>query len=68
MQEILLITMGGIVWLASAMWVATDARKHRISPVFWMLVTLVGGPLALADYRTAREVAISGRQLHNSGH
>ncbi len=66
MEGILLITVGVLLWLACAVGIALDARRQRVSPVFWTLAGLFSGPLALADYRTAREVAMRGRRPHYS--
>ncbi len=48
--------MFGIVWLACIVWVAVDARRRGISPVFWPLVTVVSGPLGLVAYGIVREL------------
>ena len=68
MEGILLITVGGLLWLACAVGIAADARRQRVNPVFWTVAALFSGPLALADYRTAREVAMRGRGPHFSRH
>jgi hypothetical protein len=46
----------GIAWLACIIWVAIDARKHSIIPVFWPLATLISGPLGLVAYGIVREL------------
>lgn len=51
----------GIVWLACIIWVAIDAGKRGISPVFWALVTLISGPLGLVAYGIVRELVGKGR-------
>jgi len=33
------VVVYGIVWLACVVWVAIDAGRHGISPVFWPFVT-----------------------------
>jgi uncharacterized membrane protein YoaK (UPF0700 family) len=49
------------VWLVIAVWlgcfvvVAIDSAFRRISPVFWRLAGLVGGPFALLAYGLVRE-------------
>ncbi len=48
MNEVILIAASGTLWLACAVWVATDARRRGAGTVFWALVTLAGGPPALA--------------------
>ncbi len=54
MPGVMLVTLSLIIWLACVVRVAKDARKHRVRPLFWTLVTMANGPLGLADYRTAR--------------
>lgn len=51
------VILWGIVWLACIIWVAADARKRGISPIFWPLATLVSGPLGLVAYGIVRELA-----------
>ncbi len=48
-------------WLVVAVWVgcfivvAVDSAYRRISPVFWRLAGLFGGPFALLAYGLVRE-------------
>ena len=42
------------VWLGCFMLVAVDSVLRGISPVFWRLATLVGGPFALLAYGMVR--------------
>ena len=48
-------------WLAIGIWVgcfivvAVDSAYRRISPVFWRLAALFGGPFALLAYSLVRE-------------
>jgi hypothetical protein len=48
-------------WLVVAVWVgcfvvvAVDSACRRISPVFWRLAALFGGPFALLAYGLVRE-------------
>ena len=48
-------------WLVVAVWVgcfvvvAVDSAYRRISPVFWRLAALFGGPFALLAYALVRE-------------
>lgn len=48
-------------WLAVGIWVgcfivvAVDSAFRRISPWFWRLATLFGGPFALLAYGLVRE-------------
>ncbi len=51
----------GIAWLACIIWVAIDAGKRGISPVFWPLATLISGPLGLVAYGIVRELAAKER-------
>lgn len=49
-------------WLAIGIWVgcflvvAIDSAYKRISPVFWRLAALFGGPFALLAYGVVREM------------
>ncbi len=49
-------------WLAIGIWVgcfivvAVDSAYKRISPVFWRLAALFGGPFALVAYGVVREM------------
>ena len=44
-----------IVWMGSFAVVAVDSVMRGISPVFWRLAALVGGPFALLAYSLVRE-------------
>ncbi|MFC1873960.1 hypothetical protein ACFLYX_01525 [Chloroflexota bacterium] len=44
-----------IVWLGCFLVVAIDSAFKRISPVFWRLAALFGGPFALLAYGVVRE-------------
>ncbi len=45
------------IWLGCFVLVAVDSALRRISPVFWRLAALVGGPFALLAYGIVRESA-----------
>ena len=45
------------LWLGSFLLVAVDSAMRSISPVFWRLAALVGGPFALLAYGLVRESA-----------
>jgi len=45
-----------VLWLAVIIWVALDASKRNISPIFWTLVTVISGPLGLIGYGIVREL------------
>ena len=44
-----------IVWLGCFLVVAVDSAFRGISPWFWRLAALVGGPFALLAYGLVRE-------------
>lgn len=44
-----------IIWFGCFVLVAVDSAYRRISPVFWRLAALVGGPFALLAYGIVRE-------------
>ena len=46
-----------IIWLGCFVVVAVDSVMRGISPVFWRLAALFGGPLALLAYGVIREQA-----------
>jgi len=52
-----------VIWLEIAVWVgcflvvAVDSAFRGISPVFWRLAALFGGPFALLAYGLIRERA-----------
>ena len=43
------------IWVGSFLVVAVDSAYRRISPVFWRLAALFGGPFALLAYGLIRE-------------
>ena len=43
------------VWIGCFIVVAVDSAYSRISPVFWRLAALFGGPFALLAYGIIRE-------------
>jgi hypothetical protein len=45
------------VWLGCFLLVAVDSVMRGISPVFWRLAALVGGPFVLLAYGIVRELA-----------
>ncbi len=45
------------IWLGCFVLVAVDSVLRRVSPVFWRLAALVGGPFALLAYGIVRELA-----------
>ena len=44
------------IWVACIAWVALDAQRRAISPVFWPLATLLSGPLGLVTYGVVRDL------------
>ena len=44
-----------VIWLGCFLLVAWDSAFQHVSPVFWRLAALVGGPFALAAYGIVRE-------------
>ena len=50
-----------IVWLGSFILVAVDSAFRGISPVFWRLAALVGGPFALLAYGIVRSQISAGK-------
>ena len=44
------------VWVGCFLVVAVDSVMRGISPVFWRLAALVGGPFALFAYGLVREL------------
>jgi hypothetical protein len=43
------------IWVGCFLVVAIDSAFRKISPVFWRLAALVGGPFALLAYGLVRE-------------
>jgi len=54
-----------IVWLGCFLLVAVDSVLCKVSPVFWRLAALVGGPFGLLAYGIVREL-VSKRRLAES--
>ena len=46
-----------VIWLGCFILVAVDSALRGISPVFWRLAALFGGPFALLAYGLVREQA-----------
>jgi hypothetical protein len=44
-----------IIWAGCFVLVTIDSGWRKISPVFWCLASLFGGPFALAAYAIVRE-------------
>lgn len=44
-----------VIWVGCFLLVAIDSAMRGISPVFWRLAALVGGPFALLAYALVRE-------------
>lgn len=44
-----------VIWLGCFIVVSVDSAIQKISPVFWRLAALFGGPFALAAYGIVRE-------------
>ena len=44
-----------VIWLGCFFVVAVDSALRGISPVFWRLAALVGGPFVLLAYSLVRE-------------
>lgn len=47
-----------IIWVGCFLVVAIDSAFRNISPVFWRLAALFGGPFALLAYGLVREQRI----------
>ena len=50
-----------IIWLGCFIMVAVDSVMRGISPVFWRLAALFGGPFVLLAYGLVRELGIKRR-------
>jgi drug/metabolite transporter (DMT)-like permease len=50
-----LYIMAVVIWVGCFFIVAIDSAYSRISPVFWRLAGLFGGPFALLAYALVRE-------------
>ena len=57
-----LVILAIIIWVGSFLVVAVDSAMRGISPVFWRLAALVGGPFVLLAYGLVREL-ISERRI-----
>jgi hypothetical protein len=44
-----------IIWIGCFLVVAVDSAFRAVSPVFWRLAALVGGPFVLLAYGLVRE-------------
>jgi drug/metabolite transporter (DMT)-like permease len=44
-----------VIWVGCFIVVAVDSAYRRISPVFWRMAALFGGPFALLAYSLIRE-------------
>lgn len=44
-----------IVWLGSFVVVSVDSAYRKISPIYWRVAALFGGPFALLAYGLIRE-------------
>ncbi len=45
-----------VIWVGCFLVVSIDSAYQRISPVFWRLAALFGGPFALVAYGVVREM------------
>ncbi len=45
-----------VVWVACFAVVSIDSQVQGISPIFWRVAGLFGGPFALGAYGIAREI------------
>ena len=52
-----LLILAVVVWLGCFAMVSIDSAMRGISPVFWRLASLFGGPFALLAYGLVREKA-----------
>ena len=50
-----LIILVAIIWVGCFVVVGVDSGWRKISPVFWFLAALFGGPFALLAYGLVRE-------------
>lgn len=55
MEELYIIVT--VVWVGSLLVVAVDSAMRGISPVFWRLAALFGGPFVLLAYGLVRTQA-----------
>lgn len=54
-----------IIWVASFTVVAVDSAFRKISPVFWRLAALAGGPFVLLAYSLIRTKAAAEEEQRN---
>jgi len=52
-----LFILGTVIWVGSFLVVAVDSAMRGISPVFWRLAALFGGPFVLLAYGLVRTQA-----------
>lgn len=50
-----LLILAVVIWVGCFIVVAIDSAYRRISPWFWRLAALFGGPFALLAYSLVRE-------------
>jgi hypothetical protein len=50
-----LVILAVIIWVGCFVVVSVDSTFRRISPWFWRLAALFGGPFALVAYGLVRE-------------
>ena len=50
-----------VVWVGSFLVVAADSALQAISPWFWRIAGLFGGPFALLSYGIVREMGRRGQ-------
>ena len=50
-----LLILAVIIWVGCFLVISVDSTYSRISPVFWRLAGLFGGPFALLAYGLVRE-------------
>ena len=51
-----LVIFALVIWVGCFLVVSIDSAYQRISPVFWRLAALFGGPFALVAYGVVREM------------
>ncbi len=51
-----LVIFALVIWVGCFLVVSIDSAYKRISPVFWRLAALFGGPFALVAYGVVREM------------
>ena len=50
-----LVILAVIIWVGGVVVVSVDSTFRRISPWFWRLAALFGGPFSLVAYGLVRE-------------